>query len=136
MTPDARPLKRGHDDTDPSARDEAADLHPDVRAIMQATDRLPVHDDASVPVIELPTEAGTVRASLPADATDQEAAVIAVALTAHLRDEAVAAADDGPSVADPWRLCNRVGREVGARLRRTPTVGDAWKLAGRVRSRR
>ncbi|MFC7226810.1 hypothetical protein ACFQML_05285 [Salinirubellus salinus] len=114
---------------------EYADLHPDVRAVMRATEALPVHDDGEVPVIELPTETGSVRASIPAHASDREAAVIAVAITAHLRDEAVAAAD-GPSLAGRWQLCHRAGDAVGRSLRRAPSVGDAWKVAGRVRARR
>ena len=130
MTPNPTPNDR------PDETDSEPDLHPDVRAVMRATEALPVHDDGEVPVIELPTEAGGVRASIPVDATDREAAVIVVALTAHLRDEATAEADDGPTRADPWRLCNRCGHELGATLRRTPEVGQAWKMTGRVRARR
>jgi len=135
MTPNAsHPERRGTDSETPDD-DSAADLHPDVRAVVRATDALPVHEN-EVPVIELPTETGSVRASIPTNATDREAAVIAVALTAHLRDEAEREADVAPARADRWRLCNRVGRAVGANLRRTPAAGQAWKMAGRVRGRR
>lgn len=135
MSPNVTHPKTRRPDPETPDGEPEPDLHPDVRAVMQATEALPVHDDG-VPVIELPTETGTVRASIPADATDREAAVIAVALTAHLRDEAEREADASPSRANPWRLCNRVGHEVGASLRRTPAAGDAWKMAGRVRARR
>jgi hypothetical protein len=145
MTPDATPTdRRSETETDAETEratgtaretEEYADLHPDVRAVMRATEALPVHDDGEVPVIELPTETGSVRASIPAHASDREAAVIAVAITAHLRDEATSVAG-GPSLADPWSLCHRAGDAVGRSLRHSPSVGDAWKLAGRVRARR
>jgi hypothetical protein len=137
MSPDASTPQKARG-TDPEARasEPSADLHPDVRAVMRATEALPVHDDGEVPVIELPTATGTVRATIPADATDREAAVIAVAITAHLRDEAAAAEAEGPEPADRWRLSARLDRRVGTGLRSTPAADDAWKLAGRCRTRR
>jgi hypothetical protein len=137
MTPNTtRP--RDPRDTDPETpgTEPAADLHPDVRAVMQATDALPVHDDEGPPVIELPTETGTVRASIPTHATDREAAVIAVAITAHLRDEAADAEADGPEPADRWRLAARLPGRATRGLRNPPVAGEAWKLAGRCAARR
>jgi hypothetical protein len=77
-----------------------------------------------------------VSISLPPDATDAEAAAIAAAIGAHLRDREVAAAHAG-SEEDTWegqrwafdgKLSNR-----GGSFRRVPLDAptDPWTAAGR-----
>lgn len=74
--------------------------------------------------------------SLPADATDAEAAAVAAAIGAHLRDRrqtaarAVASAESIECV-DEWRLASKL-RSLGKRRPpRSVAVGDEWKAAGR-----
>jgi hypothetical protein len=78
---------------------------------------------------------GTVGASartdlaVPARATDEEAAAIAAAIGAHLRDRAAAEPDSEPLV-DRWKLAGRIGKR---RLPRTVRRGEEWKAAARAR---
>ncbi|WP_435076590.1 hypothetical protein [Halococcus sp. AFM35] len=68
--------------------------------------------------------------SIPASADRAEAAAIAVAIGAHLRDRAAGTDDTSPEHCDRWTLCGRFGG-------RTPPPevvrGEEWKAAGRVR---
>jgi hypothetical protein len=137
MTPHNVKANQNSPDSPAQSDDPAANLHPDVRAVMQATQRLPIHDDADLPIIELPTEVGTIRAEFPAQANHEETAVIAVTLMAYLRDESAATdPSKGPSRADRWRLARQLDHQAGNGLRTKPDDGDAWKMAGRCQARR
>ncbi|RJT03130.1 hypothetical protein [Halococcus sp. IIIV-5B] len=74
-----------------------------------------------------------VALSIPATANRGEAAAIAAAVGAHLRDRAAAAeaaTDGAASECDRWKLCDRLGCRDPPR----PTAhGEEWKAAGRVR---
>jgi hypothetical protein len=67
--------------------------------------------------------------SIPDSADHGEAAAIAAAIGAHLRDCAAAASDDGPEYCDHWTLCGRLG---GRAPHRNVARGEEWKAAGRV----
>lgn len=74
-----------------------------------------------------------VSLSVPASADRGEAAAIAVAIGAHLRDRAAAAAnaDEVPSEhCDRWSLS---GRLDGRTPPRGVAHGEEWKTAGRLR---
>jgi hypothetical protein len=69
--------------------------------------------------------------SIPASADREEAAAIAAAIGAHLRDRTAAAAtDEGSDYCDRWTLC---GRFEGRTPPREVPRGEEWKAAGRVR---
>ena len=71
--------------------------------------------------------------SVPASADRSEAAAIAAAIGAHLRDRAAAAAstdEEGPEHCDRWSLC---GRLDGRTPPRGVARGEEWKTAGRLR---
>lgn len=72
--------------------------------------------------------------SLPADATDREAAAIAAAVGAHLADRrrvaAAAAAADAAEPTDPWRFASRVGARGRDRWLDV-SRGEEWKAAAR-----
>lgn len=72
------------------------------------------------------------RLTIPASAGSDEAAAIAAALGAHLRDRAVAGAetDNGPESCNRWKLC---GRLRGRKPPREVTRGEEWKAAARSR---
>ena len=68
--------------------------------------------------------------SIPESADRGEAAAIAAAIGAHLRDRTAATAADGPDYCDRWTLCGRFdGRAPPREVRR----GEEWKAAGRAR---
>ncbi|GAA0449792.1 hypothetical protein MUK72_10230 [Halococcus dombrowskii] len=71
--------------------------------------------------------------SVPASADRGEAAAIAAAIGAHLRDRAAAAAsadEEGSESCDRWSLCGRLdGRTPPQGIAR----GEEWKTAGRLR---
>jgi len=74
--------------------------------------------------------------SLPADASNSEAAAIATAIGAHITDRqraaaAAAAADDGPEYANEWVLEGRLERFGKRRRPGQVEKGDEWKAAGR-----
>ncbi|MFB6184163.1 MAG: hypothetical protein ABEI96_06365 [Haloarculaceae archaeon] len=75
--------------------------------------------------------------SMPADATDAEAAAIAAAVSAHLDDRrraaAAASADaDRPEFVDRWKLHARL-RAIGKRrYPREVERGEEWKAAARA----
>ncbi|WP_049999169.1 hypothetical protein [Halococcus sediminicola] len=71
-----------------------------------------------------------LRLSLPASADRDEAAAIAAAVGAYLRDRTAAAAADGPEHCDRWTLCGRFGGRTPPREVRR---GEEWKAAGRAR---
>ncbi|WP_281195160.1 hypothetical protein [Halorubrum sp. F4] len=76
--------------------------------------------------------------SIPDDAADEEAAAIAVAVAAHLRDceaAAAAAADDEEADwrGDRWGFAGRLESVRGRRARVPETVpSDPWTAAGRL----
>ncbi|WP_256687739.1 hypothetical protein [Halococcus qingdaonensis] len=71
--------------------------------------------------------------SVPTSADRGEAAAIAAAIGAHLRDRAAAAAnadEEESEHCDRWSLCGRLdGRTPPQRVAR----GEEWKTAGRLR---
>jgi len=86
---------------------------------------------------DVSADAGTL--TVPADATAGEAAAIAAAVGAHLRDReeaaAVAAASDGDDTWDGtrWQFAGRLeglGGHSGRVPRDVPT--DGWSAAGRL----
>ncbi len=88
--------------------------------------------------LSLPTEAGTL--SIPPTATPAEAAAIAAAVGAHLRDQqmaalAAAAASDGDITWDGrrWEFAGRIEGLSGV-SRRVPREAptDEWTAAGRM----
>ena len=92
-----------------------------------ATDEAPTTDPA-------PALAGL---SIPDDARDDEAAAIAAAVAAHLRDgelAAAAAASDGEEgrEEDRWGLADRIDRLHRRRVRvPADAPADPWTAAGR-----
>lgn len=68
--------------------------------------------------------------SIPKSADRGEAAAIAAAVGAHLRDCTAAATDDSPEHCDRWTLCGRFGGRTPPREVRR---GEEWKAAGRAR---
>ncbi|WP_424018631.1 acc operon protein [Halorientalis pallida] len=92
-----------------------------------------------------PAEAGAeallaaVDAALADDADADEAAAVAAAIGAHMRDQELAAAaaadgDDGPNWADgKWEFASKVARKR-RRSVRVPTDApkDPWAAAGRT----
>jgi hypothetical protein len=83
-----------------------------------------------------PDVLAAVAESVP-DADEAEAAAIAVALGAHLRDRVIAAAADGPE--DPgwnerrWAYAGRLGRHANRTVRVPETApSDPWTTAGRI----
>ena len=69
--------------------------------------------------------------SIPESAGRAEAAAIAAAIGAHLRDRAAeATADETPEYCDRWTLC---GRFRGRKPPRDVVRGEEWKAAGRAR---
>jgi len=90
--------------------------------------------------VDLPGAAVTVDA--PSDAGGDEAAALAAAIGAHLRDErraaaaAVAAGSSGPEPVNRWTLAGRYGIRDAVDLPREVRRGEEWKMAGRLRRRR
>ena len=81
---------------------------------------------------------GDLTLRLPADASEEEAAAIASAVGAHLRDyelaAALAAAEDGERwPGKRWTFAGRI-RQQQARTTRVPTFAptNAWAAAGRT----
>ncbi|KOX97739.1 MULTISPECIES: hypothetical protein [Halorubrum] len=102
----------------------AADDHPDERG---ATDPAATADPA----------AALAGLSIPDDARDDEAAAIAAAVAAHLRDGELAAAaaaseaDDGRD-EDRWAFAGRIERLRRRRVRvPADAPADPWTAAGR-----
>jgi hypothetical protein len=71
---------------------------------------------------------------VPADATPEEAAAIAAAVSAHLADEAADAADADGRARDPWTFAGRVAALQGRSVRAPESApDDPWAAAGRTR---
>lgn len=85
-------------------------------------------DAEAVRVIELSTDAGTARVSLPPTADAGETAAIAAAVHAHLDGED--GGRDADERTDRWKLAGRLGVRSP---RRIPDCrrGDEWKAAAR-----
>lgn len=105
---------------------------------MTATSLLAETDDSDDPDDEQATASEGVldelNLSVPASADRGEAAAIAAAIGAHLRDRAAAAAnadeEEESERCDRWSLCGRLdGRTPPRRVAR----GEEWKTAGRLR---
>ncbi|VTT86588.1 unknown [Halorubrum sp. DM2] len=103
-----------------------------------ATDDESVDGQAAVSERAAPGAARLAGLSIPDDAGDEEAAAIAAAVAAHLRDGELAAAaaasdaDDGGRDEDRWGLAGRIDRLHRRRVRVSadaPT--DPWTAAGR-----
>jgi len=75
--------------------------------------------------------------SIPDDANDEEAAAIAAAIGAHIRDQELAAAAGGGTSEDwdgeRWTFAGRLDATVPGERRRVPQDAptDAWTAAGR-----
>lgn len=74
----------------------------------------------------------TASLTVPASAEAGEAAAIAAAVGAHLRDRVVVGVevDNGPEPCDRWKLCGRLG---GREPPRGVVHGEEWKAAARSR---
>ncbi|HET7323447.1 MAG TPA: hypothetical protein VFJ06_03875 [Halococcus sp.] len=73
----------------------------------------------------------TVSLAVPESANRSEAAAIAAAVGAHLRDRAVAGVTtDTPDYCNRWKLCGRLG---GRNPPQNVVHGEEWKAAGRAR---
>jgi len=86
--------------------------------------------------VELTVADSAVTVSLPPDADESEAAAIATAVGAHLRDRAAAtvaaaSADDEPDPADAWKLAGRMKSVGRSRWPDDVRRGDEWKAAAR-----
>jgi len=92
--------------------------------------------DANESTVELSTDAGIVQ--IPADVTPPEAAAIAAAVGAHIRDQyaaalAATASDDEDSwEGKRWQFTGRVERLSGVRRRPPRNLpNDEWTASGR-----
>ncbi|MFQ3320026.1 MAG: hypothetical protein ACI8UR_000358 [Natronomonas sp.] len=86
-----------------------------------------------IPTIELPTETGTARLQLPADASDDEVAALIAAISAKLGEES---ATEGPGdtrvpESNRWKLAGRLGARTRFDLPRECRQGGEWMAAGR-----
>jgi hypothetical protein len=80
----------------------------------------------------LPVAGGEL--SLPATASEEEAAALVAAVASHLREAREAAAvDDEPETVEPWAFAGRVGARQRADLPTPVERGDEWKVAARAR---
>jgi hypothetical protein len=81
----------------------------------------------------LPVPGG--RVTLPATASEEEAAALVAAVASHLRAQRRAAAegDDEPETADPWAFAGRVRARRRSQLPGRVERGSEWKMAARVR---
>jgi len=102
-----------------------------------AVDDDPADGEAAVGDRTTPRAAALAGLSIPDDAGDDEAAAIAAAVAAHLRDSELAAAaaaedaDDGRD-EDRWGLTDRIGRLHRRRVRvPADAPKDPWTAAGR-----
>lgn len=83
------------------------------------------------------TDASELSLAIPDDANDEEAAAIAAAIGAHIRDQELAAAGGGETSDDwdgeRWTFAGRLDATVPGKRRRVPqdTPTDAWTAAGR-----
>jgi hypothetical protein len=91
-------------------------------------------DDTEAAQRTVPVEDGAATVSLPPDATADEAAAVAVAVSAHLTDRqraaAAARAAGAPEPADPWRLVDRLDLDRPDRWLEVAD-GDEWRAVGR-----
>lgn len=81
-------------------------------------------------VLELPTETGTARVTLPPTADGEEAAAIAAAVHSHLDREDEAESE--VEATNPWKLAGRLGVRSQCRLPDCER-GQEWKTAARTR---
>lgn len=80
----------------------------------------------------LPVPGG--RVTLPATASEEEAAALVAAVASHLRAQRRAAAkDDEPETADPWAFAGRVEARRRSQLPGSIERGSEWKMAARVK---
>jgi hypothetical protein len=80
----------------------------------------------------LPVAGGEL--SLPATASEEEAAALVAAVASHLQEaRAAASADDEPETVEPWAFAGRVGARQRADLPGDIERGTEWKTAARVR---
>jgi len=99
-------------------------------------------DDRTEAEVDLPTPGSSATVGLAPDADPTEAAAVAAAVGAYLRDErraaAAAGASTGPNAApiDRWTLAGRYGLRGGTDVPRNVRRGEEWKMAGRLRGRR
>lgn len=89
-------------------------------------------DETAAPAASVPED---VALTIPDDASTEEAAAIAAAVGAHLRDLELASAEGAEPTWDGkrWRFAGRI-RTTQGRDARVPTGApiDAWTAAGRT----
>jgi hypothetical protein len=90
----------------------------------------PDERSAEPTVVELPTEAGSTRVMLPANADEDEVAALIAAVTARLREDATEDAD-AESSTDAWKLACRFRARRRYELPRECRQGGEWRAAAR-----
>lgn len=81
-------------------------------------------------VVDLPTDGGGARLTLPADATEDEVAALIAAVASSLGGEGEEG-DTADQRADAWKLAGRLGSRRRFELPRECRQGGEWKAAGR-----
>jgi hypothetical protein len=79
-----------------------------------------------------------ITVSIPDDATDEEAAAISAAISAHITDHqrkaaAAAAASESVEYVDQWTLTGRLSRFGKRRIPSDVERGEEWRAAARAR---
>ena len=87
-------------------------------------------DGTGPTVVDVPTDAGSARVTLPADADADEVAALVAAVAARLREDAVDESAE-PEESDRWRLAGRIGARRRYELPRQCRRGGEWKAASR-----
>ena len=87
-------------------------------------------DGSDATVVDVPTDAGSARVTLPPDAEAEEVAAMVSAVAARLReDEAEEQTEE--TETDRWCLAGRLGARRRYELPRECRRGGEWKAASR-----
>ena len=81
-------------------------------------------------VVDVPTDAGSARVTLPADADADEVAAVVSAVAARLREDGDEESTE-ETETDRWCLAGRVGARRRYELPRECRRGGEWKAASR-----
>ena len=87
-------------------------------------------DGADPTVVDVPTDAGTARVTLPADADADEVAALVAAVAARLREDGTGESAE-PEESNRWCLAGRIGARRRYELPRQCRRGGEWKAASR-----
>ncbi|QLD87997.1 hypothetical protein HWV07_02665 [Natronomonas salina] len=87
-------------------------------------------DGAGPTVVDVPTDAGSARVTLPADADADEVAALVAAVAARLREDGPEASS-APEESERWCLAGRIGARRRYELPRQCRRGGEWKAASR-----